>query len=128
MHALEAPLLKLTVVAAGALAVAAFVPHHHHPRTVHRLVLHAPAQPLAYYVSVWADGNDVRLELDPHHLQAMQFETIEDLTDGCRWLGTETLIPDGNHYDYRYDETILSCSPHPLATIKTPRSGTVTIE
>lgn len=134
MLAIEAPLFKMSILAAGALAAAAFVaPHHHrccghHAQTTHRLVLHAAEQPSALYLSAWMDGNDVRVELDTSDLQAMRFETRANITDGCRWLGTETLVPSGDHFNYSYDETILWCADGATPSIKTPRTGTVTID
>jgi len=136
MLALEAPLAKLTV-AAGALAiVAAFAPHrhdhhhrwhhHHHEDGVHRLVLHANSSSSAIYVTAFDD--DYRyMAIDPQHLQVMQFEITETVY-GCLWQGTETLIPDGNHYDYTYEDHIIEYPAGCTPTNPTPRSGVVTIE
>ena len=57
----------------------------------------------------------------------MQFEIHRDVF-GCLWQGTESLIPDGNHYNYTYTDKTLSCAAEPAATEPTPRSGVVTIE
>lgn len=129
MLALEAPLLKLTLAAGAIAAIAAFAPaRHHHHHGMHKLVLHTHSRADAVYVSVWdAYDNDVWLDVDPHHLKVMQFETTAQLW-GCLWQGTETLMPNGDHYDYTYTDKTLSCSPHPVPTEPTPRSGTVTIE
>jgi hypothetical protein len=129
MHAVEVPLLKLTLVAAGALAVAAFVPHHHHHRTTHRLVLHTRAEKSnELFLSAWMDNREVKLELDRSHLHTMQFETRADVSDGCRWVSTESLVPNGDHFDYFYEDHIVSCQPDATPALPTPHVGTVTID
>lgn len=131
MLALEAPLLKLTL-AAGALAtIAALAPaRHHHPdhAHMHKLVLRTDHHPGYVYLSVWElNGNDVWADVDPDHLTPIQYEVRGEVY-GCLWQGTETLMPDGNHYNYTYEDHILKCGPNPIPTIETPRSGVVTIE
>ena len=132
MLALEAPLLKLTL-AAGALAtIAALAParHHHgkHHGSMHKLVLHAEHNPNYTYLSAWELNNfDVWADVDVHHLTPMQYE-IQGEVYGCLWQGTETLMPNGNHYDYTYTDEIVSCGPHPVPAEPTPRAGIVTIE
>src|SRR6185437_4613906 len=118
MLALQAPLAKLTVAAGVVAAVAAFAPHrqhhrHHHHRDVHKLVLHTHSRCDAIYVSAFDD--DYRYEaFDAEHLKAMQYE-ITATVNGCLWKGTETLIPDGDHYDYTYEDHIIrygdDCTP-----------------
>jgi hypothetical protein len=126
MLALEAPLLKLTLAAGALAAIGAFAPVRHH-HEMHKLVLHACSRTDAIYASVWARGTDVSLDVDPHHLKVMQFETTSPAF-GCLWQGTETLMPNGDHYDYTYTDKLVSCGPHPIPAEPTPRSGTVTIE
>jgi len=95
---------------------------------MHRLVLHTHSRPDAVYTSVWDSyDNDVWLDVDPQHLKVMQFETTGPAF-GCLWQGTETLMPNGNHYDYTYTDEIVSCGPHPVPAEPTPRAGIVTIE
>ena len=131
MLALEAPLAKLTVAAGVVAAVAAFAPHrqhhrHHHHRDVHKLVLHTVSQADAIYVTAFDD--DYRYEkLDPQHLMVMQYE-IRAVVYGCLWQGTETLMPNGDHYDYTYEDHIIRYGDDCTPTRPTPRSGTVTIE
>ena len=127
MQALEAPVLKLAVVAAGALVLGAFAPKTHH-RETHRLVLHAPVREHAIYLSAWMDG-DPEIAFDSNELQPIRFEMRAEVSDGCRWLGIETLTPtEGHKFAYTYDEQILSCEPDSTPAMKTPRTGFVTIE
>ena len=131
MLALEVPVAKLTA-AAGVLALfVAFAPHRHHHRRhhhdgVHKLVLHAQSSSTAIYVTAFDD--DFRyMSIDPQHLQVMQFEITETVY-GCHWQGTETLVPNGDHYDYTYEDHIIGYPAGCTPTDPTPRSGIVTIE
>jgi hypothetical protein len=130
MHAIEAPLAKMTV-AAAALVLGAFAapkPRIAHYDT-HRLVLHAPVQPHALYLTHWSNGNVLELPLDVSHLQPMQFGIRAHISDGCEWLGIERLVPENEQrFFYSYDERILSCEPGATPALKTPRVGYVTIE
>jgi hypothetical protein len=111
-------LLALTVVGAGAASST-------HGR---RMVLHAVEQPGAVYLSAWRNG-DVPVPFKGERLVPLTYETLASVSDGCRWLGTETLTPlDERRYFYRYSETILECDPGATPCYKTPRTGIVTIE
>jgi hypothetical protein len=116
--ALGGLLLALTVGARAAR------PHHKH----HRLVLHTYADPGAVYLTAWRNG-DVAAPFEGDKLVPLTFNTVALVSDGCRWLGTETLEPIGKgRYAYRYQETILECVPDANPCIKTPRTGLVTVE
>jgi hypothetical protein len=121
----RAPILKLSALGALALSAAAFAAApRHHPPVHHRLALDAPVLPRALYLSAWMDG-DVFVDGD---LSPMQFTTRAYVSDGCRWMGTETLEPiDEHQLAYRYDETILGCEPGATPYIKTPRTGVVNV-
>jgi len=96
------------------------------PVEMHRLVLDAPIEPHAIYLTAWEDG-DVVMPLDTHDLHPITF-TTQAMIAGCRWQATETLDPiDSAHFAYSYDETILSCEPDATVWYKTPRTGIVTI-
>ena len=116
---------------AGAVAlVSAFAAPrlHHHDGVVQRLSLHAPEEPHALYLTAWSDG-DVYITLHDGKMKPLEFQTRAFINDGCEWLATETLVPDGtNRYAYSYDETILSCEPGATPARKTPRVGYVTVE
>jgi hypothetical protein len=129
MQAIEVPVLKATMVAAlafGTFAIPMFGPHHHR-QPQHRLVLHAPVRAHAIYLTAWSAG-DFMYPVDVDDLQPIRFAMKAYISDGCEWLGEETLIPDGDRYAYSYDETILSCDPGATPAIKTPRTGFVTID
>jgi hypothetical protein len=129
MQALVAPVGKSLLIAALAVGAFAVLPHrshrHHHH---HRLVLHAVSNPDALYLSAWMDG-PVDVELDADHLRPLHFEMRAHVTDGCYWHGWETLTPSGDHrYAYAYNDEKLACSPHPIATEPTPRTGWVEVQ
>lgn len=114
--------------ALGGLLLALTVALFQSKPQVHRLALHAVAQPGALYLTAWRNG-DVRVPLDDNELVPLTFETLAWVNDGCRWQGTETLVPlDNQRYAYRYDETILGCEPGARPYLKTPRTGIVTVE
>jgi|SRR5215510_5969011 len=114
-------------VAVGGLLLALSLAFGHSTRS-HRLALHAVDEPNCVYLTAWHRG-DVRLEVDPGKLTPLRFSTRAWLSDGCRWLGRERLDPIGPRtYAYRYDEIILSCDPDAEPYLKTPRTGTVTVE
>ena len=93
-----------------------------------RLVLHAESRPHALYLTAWRHG-DVAMPYDGDELVPLTFTTRASVSDGCRWLATETLVPIGaRRYAYRYDETLLECDPGATPCIKTPRTGYVTVE
>ena len=126
MLALEVPALKATLFAA--LAVGALVAIPKHDSHVHRLVLHAVDRPHTLYLTYFENGPlDVKIDAD--HLVPMRWEMTADVSDGCRWHAVETLTPSGPHrFAYTYDEAKISCIPHPIATILTPRTGWVEVQ
>jgi hypothetical protein len=127
LQALTYPLYRS--VAVGGLLLALTVAQVRAGKTQHvrRLALHAVAQPGALYLTAWRHG-PVRVPVEGNKLVPLTFETLASVNDGCRWEGTETLVPINDHsYAYRYDETILDCEPGATPYLKTPRTGVVTI-
>lgn len=113
------------MIGAAMVAALAFAPRPHDHVYKHRLVLDAPSEPGDLYLTVF-DG-DVTIASHEPGLVPLRFETRAYLTDGCRWLGMETLTPmDAHRYAYRYDEAIISCEPGATPARKTPRTGIVT--
>ena len=93
-----------------------------------RLVLHARVAPNAVYLSAWHNG-PVAMPFEGNELVPLTFTTRASVSDGCRWLATETLVPIGpTRYSYRYEETLLECDPGSTPYDKTPRTGCVTVE
>lgn len=126
-HALTAPVLKAILSSAAVLAASAFYATAQPEEVTRRLILDAPAPPENLYLTAW-DRGDVLLRLPDGPLRPIRFTTRAYLTDGCRWEGTETLIPlDATHYAYDYAETILGCEPGAIPALKTPRQGIVTV-
>jgi hypothetical protein len=130
LQAVSAPLYRSVAVAGLLLALtvaqvrAGQTGKAHHVR---RLALHAVAQPGALYLTAWSHGS-VRVRVDGDKLVPLTFQTRALINDGCRWQGTETLVPRDDHsYAYRYDETILGCEDGAIPYLKTPRTGVVTI-
>lgn len=131
LHALEHVGFRSFVLAAlVAAAATVYVGHHHHctkSQEMHRLVLDAPIEAHAIYLTAWAEG-DVWMPLDLSTPQTITFSTRALIDDGCRWLGTEVLEPiDQSHFAYSYSEQILSCEPGAVPYVKTPRTGVVTV-
>jgi hypothetical protein len=125
MQALAVPVLKSTLFAALTVGALAVLPAHH---ANHRLILHTSSEPHALYLSQWMDG-DIEMQLDADHLTPLRFEMRAEVSDGCRWLGVETLTPVGEHrFAYTYVDQKLSCAPNPLATIPSQRSGWVEVQ
>ncbi len=123
MEVLSAPVGR-SIALATVLACVAFAQPHHKR---HRLRLHAEAMPHAIYLSVW-DSGDLYLSLPAHH-EKIVFETRARISDGCEWLGIETLVPiDATRFAYDYSEEILSCEPGAIPAYKTPRQGIVTVD
>lgn len=124
LQAVEAPVFKLAAVAGVALAVGVFAaPTKHEHGLVQRLELHAPILPNAIYLTAWERG-DVFVTLPDGHARALTFKTRAYISDGCEWLATEQLVPEGkDRYWYSYDEEILSCEPGAIPAMKTPRTG-----
>lgn len=126
-QALASPLFRSLAIGGLLLAVTvgARATRPHHKR---HLKLHAVDVPGEVYLSAWRNG-DVTVPFDGDKLVPLTFNTVALVSDGCRWLGTETLVPSGNgRYAYRYDETILECVPDANPCRKTPRKGLVTVE
>ena len=91
-----------------------------------RLVLHAPEEPGAFYVSAWAEGDVFAPRSDA---RTITFVRRGDEHDGCTWQGTERLTRlSAGVYAYDYRETILACRPDALPFRMTPRTGIVTAE
>ena len=96
------------------------------PSGMYRLVLHAPEESGAFYVSAWAEGDVFVASKDEKKLT---FVRRGDEHDGCTWQGTERLTQlTPGVYAYDYSEQILSCRPDANPFRKTPRSGIVTVE
>jgi hypothetical protein len=123
--ALTSPVYRSVAVGGLLLALSLAYGRSHQ---AHRLRLHAVDEPSCVYVTAWRRG-DVRIDVEPGKLTPLRFTTRAWLSDGCRWLGKERLDPIGPRtYAYRYDEVILGCEPDAEPYLKTPRTGTVTIE
>jgi hypothetical protein len=130
--AVVAPSMR-SIVAGAAVAIGlAQLPSPHADGHAVRLTLEAPppAHEGTIYLSVFTDGRDVTIATDYDDLVPIRFETRAWVSDGCRWLGSETLTPiDRTHYAYAYDEEVLECergAPF-ITTVKTPRQGVVTV-
>ncbi len=96
------------------------------PSGMYRLVLHAPEESGAFYVSAWAEGDVFVATNDEKQLT---FVRRGDEHDGCTWQGTERLTRmKPSLYAYDYSEQILSCRPDAVPFKKTPRTGIVTVE
>lgn len=126
--ALTAPVFKSLALAGLALGVGITASSMSSPCVTHRLSLHAVDRPNSVYLTVFRDG-DIRVRFDGNELQPITFKTYARVSDGCRWLGIEKLVPrDARSFNYDYSETILSCQPGADPAIKTPRKGIVTVE
>jgi len=96
------------------------------PSGMYRLVLHAPEQRNAFYVSVWAEGD---VFVADNNAKSITFVRRGDEHDGCTWQGTERLNRlSAGVYAYEYSEQILACRPDARPFVKTPRTGIVTAE
>jgi hypothetical protein len=117
------------LVGGAALALGAlFLPHAIAAPTpgMYRLVLHAPEESGAFYLSAWIEG-DVFVPTGAQ--KSITFVRRGDEHDGCSWQGTEKLTRMNDRvYAYDYSETILSCKPGAMPFRKTPRTGVVTVE
>lgn len=128
--ALTAPVYKSIALAALALGVGAAASslYSSSEPVTHRMRLHAVDEPNAIYLSVFRNG-DIRVRFDGGELHPLTFKVRATISDGCRWLGIETLVPrDERSFDYDYSERILACEPGATPARKTPRKGVVTIE
>jgi len=93
---------------------------------MYRLVLHAPQESGAFYVSAWAEGDVFVAHTGDKNVT---FVRRGDEHDGCTWQGTERLTKmSAGVYAYEYSEQILSCRPDAQPFRKTPRTGIVTVE
>jgi hypothetical protein len=96
------------------------------PAGMYRLVLHAPEEAGAFYLSAWGEGDVFVARSDD---KSITFVRRGDEHDGCSWQGTERLTRmSAGVYAYDYSETILSCRPDAMPFRKTPRTGIVTVE
>ncbi len=126
LHAIESPTTKLAALAAtagllGMLALGAA----REETVVRRLVLHAPEQANAIYLTAWHRG-DIFIEVPAHESRGLTFTVRALVSDGCEWLATERLVPAGGDvYTYSYDEQIVSCAQGAVPALKTPRTGLV---
>jgi hypothetical protein len=133
MQAVEIPFIKATMVAAlafGAYAMPARKHHHHHRGHAqdHLLVLHAPVLEHTLYLTAWSNGS-FEYPVDVDDMQPLHFRMRAQVSDGCEWIGEETLTPTDDHrYAYTYEETMLSCEPDAKPATKTPRTGFVTLD
>lgn len=79
------------------------------------------------YLSAWADGGDVTITLDGD-LRPFTITERAWVNDGCRWQGTEKLVPiDDSHYRYTYEDHTLECKPHAKPFTPSLRTGIVTV-
>ena len=93
---------------------------------MYRLVLHAPEESGAFYLSAWAEGEVFVADAGQ---KSITFVRRGDEHDGCSWQGTERLTKmSAGVYAYDYSEVILSCRPDAMPFRKTPRTGVVTVE
>lgn len=127
LQAVEAPLLKTAVAGAAVLVGMLALAPARSQATVQRLQLHAPEEPGALYLTVWDQG-DVYVRLPDGQARPLTFKTRAFINDGCEWMATENIVPDGDsRYWYSYDEAILSCEPGATPARKTPRTGYVLV-
>lgn len=130
-QAITTPALRSVVVGALLLGLGGFAAVSFGPRNepvTRRLVLHAVEEPNAIYLSAWRNG-DLLVTFGDDRLRPITFTVRARISDGCRWLGTETLEPiDATTYAYDYSEKILSCERGAEPYAKTPRKGYVTVE
>ena len=129
MQALTTPLTR-TFALGGlllALGIGATAMKTSCDRSTHKLVLHAPVESNAFYLTAWSDG-PIHLQFDIDHLPGFEI-TSEAWYYGCHWRAVETLAPiDSRTYSYDYSETLLGCREGATPTRKTPRQGYVTVE
>lgn len=124
MQALTSPVFRS--IALGGLLLAATVATVKPKAETHRLVLHAPRQCGAFYLTAFRHGEALVPIADDQ--ATLTFRMRADLNDGCRWQATETLVPiSAKRYSYRYEERLLSCEPDALPYVKTPRTGYVDV-
>jgi len=126
--ALTTPVFKSIALAGLALGLGVAASSLSPERVTYRLSLHAVDVPGEVYLSVFRDG-DIRVRFLGDKIHPITFKVRGSVSDGCRWLGIETLTPrDDRSFDYSYDERILSCDPDATPWYRTPRQGIVTVE
>ena len=126
-HALSTPLFKSCVLGLVLLSLGATAAALHKDPVSRRLSLFAPVIPDELYVSAWRNG-DIVVTFEDDQLVPIQLRTRASLTDGCRWLGIETLTPiDSRTFAYDYSEVILDCEWGAKPALKTPRTGIVLV-
>jgi hypothetical protein len=129
LHALQAPVFRSVLVAALVLGVGVAAHARHSTPDRHRLSLHTNWDCDAIYLSSWTQGEDLKMSLSDSELKPLVLENRAWMWDGCKWLGTETLVPiDGHRYRYDYSETVLQCKPGHHPAYKTPRKGVVIVD
>jgi hypothetical protein len=126
LHALTSPVFR-SIALGGVLLALTISQASHGAKSHRRLVLHAPTEPTALYLTAWRHG-DVRAPFESRELPPLRY-TTRALIEGCRWLAVETLTPVNRaRYAYRYEETLLGCEPGAVPWYKTPRTGYVVVE
>ena len=126
-QALTTPLFRSCVLGLSLLSIGAAAAALREDPVERRLSLFAPEQPESLYISAWRHG-DIVMSFDDEQLVPITFTTRASLTDGCRWLGIERLVPlDDRTYSYQYSEVILDCQPGATPALKTPRVGFVRV-
>lgn len=128
MDALSTPVFKSFALAAIIASVGAGkLATREDPSVKLHLALHTEVMPSAIYLTAWRDG-DVAVNFASGKITPVTFRSYATLPDGCRWVGTETLVPTSTtEFAYDYSETILGCDPGPSTYYKTPRTGTVSV-
>ena len=132
MLAVTTPVFRSVVVGGLLLGLAVFAPSFaskNSELTSHRLVLHTVSEPSAIYLSAWRNGA-VNVQFENGELRPITFRVRATIPDGCRWEGTETLVPiDHKTYTYEYNDRLLSCPDGGVGEYgPTPRVGIVVVE
>ena len=133
MLAVTTPLFRSVVVGGLLLGLAVVAPsfasRDSSQVTSHRLVLHTVTEPTAIYLSAWRNG-DVNVQFENGELRPITFRVRATIPDGCRWEGTEVLVPiDSKSFTYEYNDRLLSCPDGGEGGYRpTPRVGIVTVE
>jgi len=126
-QALATPLFRSCVLGLVLLSLGATAAALHEDPVSRRLSLFAPEDPEAVYISAWRNG-DIAVTFEDERLVPITFKTRASVTDGCRWLGIEKIVPiDSRTFAYDYSEVILDCDPGAKPARKTPRTGYVLV-
>lgn len=126
-HVVFAPVLKSLAIGAALLGANLVHDATTTHAVTHRLALHAPIEKDALYLTVFDDG-DIDVRFHDGQLHPVTFRVRAELTDHCRWMGTERLTPlDAHTFLYDYFETILDCDAGATPARMTPRSGIVSV-